>query len=262
MPLALGASAIAQEATPTAQLMQPGSTIKVTGTGSVEVPAEGAILQLVIYPNGFSGVEFEESGAIEDSSATPGAYTEYYPMPVSVSEEQIAAVTDALEASGLAAEQFGVKSSETLFSGYFSPGSAVIGIQLNSSQVGDVNDIVSAARDAANGVGLSIDQGSVAYQINDCAAATRSASNAALANGQAQAQELADLLGVQLGNLIEASQQSVYDSIYLSLLGASAPCDPQLTLEDAFTTFFPGQGTTAEGMVVIFAGIALTYETT
>lgn len=261
MASALAAPAFAQEATPTAPLMQPGSTIQVTGTGSVEVPADGAVLQMVIYSNGYSGGYFEESVAIEGGSATPGAYSEYSPVQVTVSEEQIASVTDALAAAGLDPAQYEVKLADSLLIGYFSPGAAILGIQLNSSQIGDVDAIVSATRDAANGQGLSIDQVSVAYQINDCAAATKSASSAALADGQLQAKELADLLGVQLGNLVGASRQSVYDNIYLSLLGASSPCDPQLTLEDAFGTYFSGGGMATDGMVVIFAAIELTYET-
>ncbi len=252
----------AQESTPTAPMMQPGSTIEVTGIGSVKVLADSAILQLVMYSNGFSGAYFEESVAIEEGSATPAAFSEFSPvMEVAVTEEQLAAVASALEANGIAPDQYEMQTAESLISGFFGPGSAIIGIQLSSDQIVDVNDILVAARQAANDVGATIDQFNIAYQIADCTAVTRSAAAAALADGQTRAQELADLLGVQLGNLISVSRQSVYDSIYLSLLGAASPCETELTLEDAFTTYFSGAGSSTDGMVEIFAGIALTYET-
>jgi hypothetical protein len=81
-----------------------------------------------------------------------------------------------------------------------------------------VETIVNAASEAAIDNGLAIFEAGALYSLADCAAPTREARTQAIANAREQAAELAELLGVDLGEMLQASDygQGAYNPFALA----------------------------------------------
>lgn len=250
-PLALAGFMVAGVLSPVAAQESPTgvATIDVTGSGEAETEASGGILQLIVrapFTGGPMPVE-------ESKGATPTA------EQPEVDEEQVAAVVSALEESGIASEQiaFALQPSGP-YAGMFGFGSAVIAAELDQEQIGQIEEIVDAAVTAGTEAGIQFDPVNISYTVADCAAVEREALGGAVADGEVQAQALAEVLGVTLGELVNASKQPLYGAYYAAG-PASSVCSQQASLEDALRTYLPTYDPSHGGVVEVYSQVLLSY---
>lgn len=247
MAVGLTAPVAAQNATPIAG---SGGVIEVTGSGEAEGEAVGAVLQFILR------AQFEEG-------VDPASESKFGPTnQPEVTVDQVTAVVDALVQAGVPEKKVdSALSPSGPFAGMFGYGSAVVAAEIDQDQLENIVDIAGSAVAAGDEAGVTFDPVNVAYMADDCSALDREALKDAVADGQDQAELLADVLGVSLGSLAKASKQASYGGYYG---GGGAPssssCDLQPTLEIGLTTYLMPLDPTKPAEVEVHAQVLLTYE--
>jgi uncharacterized protein YggE len=241
----------AQESTPVVNVSPAsGATIDAMGSGEAEAEASGGVLQLIVRA-AFTGTP----APIEDTGKGMGT-----PEQPSVTEEQVNSVIAALEEGGVERDSIAyLVQPSGPYAGMFGFGAAVVAAELDQDQLAQIEEIADRAVAAGTGAGLTFDPINVAYQVGDCAAIEREALADAVADGQSQAQMLADVLGVTLGGLQSATKQQSYGGYYAAG-PATSVCAQQVTIEDALRTYFPTYDPSRAGEVEIYAQVLLKYE--
>jgi uncharacterized protein YggE len=235
----------AQESTPVAG---GSGVIEVGGTGEAEAEAVGAVLQFILR------AQFQPE--VEPEADSKFGTTE---QP-EVTEEQVAAVVDALLAAGVPEEKIGSAIQPSgPYSGMFGYGAGVVTAELDEELLGQIEEIADAAVAAGEESGVIFDPVNVAYAVEDCEALEREALADAVADGQAQAAMLADVLGVELGSLVKASKQATYGGYYGGGPSSTA-CDLQPSFEDALSLYLSPFDPSKAGEVEVYSQILLTYD--
>ena len=235
--------------TAAAQFAPLGETsITVTGTGEASAPAEIARLQFLVaradpFAGEFGGVSVDEEavaaaeeGAAEDDAAdadagaTPEAETEtddrlgaaeagesvdlpfetVAPRPVT--EEDLEPMLAAIVDAGVARDEIDVDAGPVA-SNLFGPSGAVVELTIEQPEAAQVEEIVTAAVDAATEAGLFVEHAGVEYDVADCSALVREARQAAIDDARVQAEQFADLLGVTLGDVLQLSDYGFFGPI-------------------------------------------------
>jgi uncharacterized protein YggE len=186
-----------------AQVQAPGAgpgtvgepSLAVTGWGRASAPADSAALQfLVVFGEGFvDGV------SAPDPEATPGA----------AEREAMNPIVSALIGAGVPAERIVVTSSPALGSLNFGPGGPTgvrVDVALDRPNLERLNALIGVAGQAARGEGLTLQEVGVAYAVADCAAVADRAWQLAVEDGRARAARQAVQLGVDLGEVLLASE--------------------------------------------------------
>lgn len=220
-------------------------SIVVNGLGQSAAPAETAELQFLLSAGGYDPFGLpvpaseenppseEVEGEAEASPAvgTPSADNpdpagvEPEQGPARVTEEALEPVVDALLGEGLAEEQIVLVVSPALtsFFGPGGPGGARIDVTIEDPALEVVNDLVNLVGDVSDENDLLIQQVGVLYDVADCTDLEREARDEAIADARGQAEQLAELLGVSLGEMLQASENSFLFPRFSTQEGGCAP---------------------------------------
>jgi uncharacterized protein YggE len=173
--------------------------IVVTGSGEASAPAEAAILQFVLA----------KDGAFAEGEATAGAEAPAPTGPPAMIEDDVAPVVEALVAAGVAETEIDVLINP--FAGAFlGPSVTDLRVRLVDPEVDRLSEIATAGSDAAVESGLTLQFVGAGYVVADCAPLVRQAREAAIADARVQAEELAELLGVSVGDVVLATEVPYY----------------------------------------------------
>lgn len=235
-------------ATATAQpvVLAAGATIDVTGNGEASGEATGAILQFIMRAN-FSGVEqTADDGSV---SAQP-----------TVTQEQVDAVVAALKKGGVADDNIVSRIADASFVlGNFGVGSAVVAAQLDEKLLAKAERIIERAGKAGIDAGATFDPVNVAYLLPDCSGVEQASLVDAVTNAQAQARQIADVMGVTLGGVVKVSRQQGYGAYYGGAGGPVSQCQEPPKLEDGLSTYFSAFNPDNAGEVEIYTTVLMTY---
>jgi hypothetical protein len=230
-------------------------SLVAVGYGQASSPADTAHVQLLISLGGdesFSSVAFAPT-----ANATPGA-----------AERQAAApVVNAILATGTPAEAVQVVTSAAFGSGLFDSGVPTfrIDVSLHDPRLEAIARLVDAAGQAAAANGLQLAQVGAGYAVADCGSLRSAAWQAAVADARTRATAQAELLAVELGDLL-VSQETAADAPgslgAATLPGACSPVQQQAGLFNAgaVTITVPPFDPTAEPIATAFAQVSLAFE--
>lgn len=224
--LALLALVVGTNPAAAAQIAPNGEpVISVTGTGEAIAAAETARYQFSIGPSdpfaSFGGpppaaIEVDEAGIPVNatpeaadgdvdldptSDETTGFEVEAPTAPQPLTEEDLEPILEAMADAGVdrAAILVNVSPGAT-GSGQFGPGGGLIEATVDDPDAAAVADVVAAVTEAADDAGLFVQHAGVEYDLADCSALVREARHSAIDDARAQAEELAELLDVTLGD--------------------------------------------------------------
>ena len=270
-------SAAAQEAVPTDR-----PTIIVSGIGHARSTAETATIQILVgNSEGVYGPIFP-SAIVPADAAVPGASTPEAGETTVGSEASGAEVVPAVGPMGppsLTAEDLrpliqamveaGVKEEDVrsvtgpAASGIYGPGgpgAAFVEAEVARPTQEGVGEIVDAVTKAATDNGLLVQQLGVGYDIADCAPLEREARQAAVEDARAQAEQLAELVEVTLGDLVQVSSFPTYGSPFPAEDDGGCPPSPEVTMigpGGMITT--PPFDPRAEAEAEVYAQVTMTF---
>jgi uncharacterized protein YggE len=228
-----------------------GPSIAVLGTGEAGAPAEGVVIQIVVRRN--------DTGIASDS--TPVRAFAAGPAGAPLTEEEVQPVVDALVAAGVPAESIEVVIAPAApFTGAFGPGTAQVLASGDEVLVAKVGEVIPSAVEAALAANLWVDQAGVGYTVADCTAVETAALRDAVENGKEQAEQLAEVLGVELGKLVLASRQPTYGAYGAPAAGGGV-CGEPLTVEavKSGSYYLAPFNAEIEPEFEIYATVNLTY---
>ncbi len=183
-------------------------TIVVTGVGVGRAPAETAEIQLLLgAPSVFgeqgppAGEVTEESGGAASTDGTP----EVPGTPDDITGGTGGDLGESLGRLEDALADIDAVSEVAVFEGIGGSGIVQVTVTLDDPTTESIAALVADAEDAAAETGLVVVAVGAAYDVAACAPLQREAQAAALGDGQARAEVLAELLGVSLGPLVQAS---------------------------------------------------------
>ena len=252
MPGSPGVAAVRAQLVATAE-----PSVTVHGTGEASAPAVSATVQLLIGQGG-RGFGFSQDGSggssfssgssepMSDSGfvgeiapeATPGGSKEAIAAPAATprgAAQQAGALRPGAvhpRASGPGHRRRnhrrrdraggGVDRSQPAGDGAYGgrQESARLDFEIAQPEPDALNELIAAASDAAAANGMVIEVAGVLYNPADCAVVEQEATEAAIADARAQADRLAGLLGVTLGEVVGVSSDP-YFSIGLEEGGCS-----------------------------------------
>ena len=176
----------------------PG-TITVVGEGSASIPAETAMVIIVI--GGDSNVYVDPATIGPDGVATPAVI-------------DANSVVDAIVASGIPAGN--VTVMESSFQGEWGSGMpatpVTIAVTMDAPTVDGLSDLLATVRTAAAENDQFVNQFSVMYSVADCRALRREARAAAVSNAREQAEDQAVAMDTEVGS-ISASRDTLPQSM-------------------------------------------------
>ncbi len=184
---------------PNAAAAQPTSangtvpSIAVIGFGEAEVPADTANLQFFLSLNDpFTGPPARPRPGVE---------------PGSEEREAVAPVVDLIVSNGVNQEDVRITTSLALTGPYGPSSSSAVFVEFPVAEPtqDELNQLVDAVGQEASDQGLFLTQVGVAYEVTDCAPVRRAARESAVEDARAQAQVQAEILGVDLGEVIVSS---------------------------------------------------------
>ena len=225
------------------------------GYGQASAPAETAQVQLVVSLGGdesFGNVSFAPT-----AGATPGA-----------AERQAAApVVDAIVATGVPAEAVQVVTSAAFGSEFFGPGTPTfrIDVTLQTPSLEAIARLVDAAGQTARANGLLLLQVGAGYAVADCAQLRSAAWQAAVADARSRATAQAELLEVELGDLLVSQETAAGAPGLLGIEtppGACSPVQQQAAFFNAgtITITVPPFDPTAEPVSTAYSQVSLAFE--
>lgn len=175
----------------------PGSVNGVTvfGIGSASAPAGSATMEILL-----ADVQAMYSGMpmMPEAEATPGAAATGLASPVA---DAIAAV------EGVTGVAIAIPSYTPVYSGMGTVASISFEVA-NPTQDSLAGIVATATRTAAPG-GLSVAYVGARFTTGDCASLEREARQAALDNARSQADIQADLMGIELGEVVAVFDQNL-----------------------------------------------------
>ena len=246
----LGAGAAGARAQDAAQ--PPTRGITVIGYGKSSAPAETAELQLVT-----SQEEYGPPRA-PDPDATPGAEE----------REAVGPVVDGLLAIGVAEEDVEIVVSSVIggFYGPGGPGIARIDVAVDEPTPERVDELIDAATVGAAEENLVLNLIGVGYAVADCAPLEREARETALEDARTRAALQAELMGVELGEAVAASDVPInvgnaFGAYYGELAPTQVACAPPAPAPTGGSPVsVPPFDPTDEAEVNVYAQVAVTFE--
>lgn len=245
-------------AAPSNQFAPTGEpSINVTGTGSASAPAESALIQIVVSSSfeittAISGMGVPEPAPASEPTLTPGDVPPAEQgTPAAGASEQGSAVepgwapagggmngmprlsdrdlqplVDAMIAAGVdeASIEVATGPSVASFYGPGGPGGGRLDATIDGPTRASVDATIEAVDRAATRAGLTLQYVGVAYDLADCSTLVRDAKKEAIQDARDRATELASLLGVTLGEMLSA-----YDNSYFGVTpptGTGCPPSP------------------------------------
>jgi uncharacterized protein YggE len=226
--------------------------ITVSGSGEAEANVASAILQFIVRKDGsMNGKPDFVEGEAGPGTADGGA-------PPAVSDEDLAPLIAAVKSNGIDDKDIDtVTVPNGSFSSAFGPGTAVLVVQLDKASLRHRVKIANAVTNAGTGQGLTFDQVGVAYIVDDCAALDREAIAKAAQNAREQADLIAEVLGLTVGDIIGVQRQPSYGA-YGGGSNTDA-CGNVPTMETATEQYFPGFNPDGEAKYEIYENLTVTY---
>ncbi|HEV2109171.1 MAG TPA: SIMPL domain-containing protein [Thermomicrobiales bacterium] len=206
----------------------------VTGYGRASAPAETATLQLVIGP---SGDQFNGGGFRPTPEASPGAGDDSIAMPIVE-----AIMAQEINRDAISVIVSPVYGDSPYYGGAPLPGFR-IDIQLADPDGERLNTLINEVYRVARETGWYVSAQGVVYTAEDCAALERDARSAAIEDGRRQALQQADVLGTELGELIQITDAASPESVLASCSGPGATA--HVRSPDNPFAFNPGGGLSA-----------------
>lgn len=245
-----------------AQLSPTGEPmISVTGTGEATAAAETARFQFSIGPSdpfgGFGGpppaaIEVDEAGLPRDatpeaddgdvaldpsSDGTTGFDVVPPTAPQPITEEDFEPIVEAMVDAGVDRDAILVNVSPgATGGGPFGPGGGLIEATVDDPNAAAVADIVAAATGAATDTGFFVQHAGVEYDLADCSALIREARQAAIDDARTQAEELAELLDVTLGDPVQVADYGGFGFGAVPADDEGCPPTPSTTSYGPFET--------------------------
>ena len=132
------------------------------------------------------------------------------PSPLTTAD--LTPITDAIIAAGVPADQISVlmPGSFSSFTGIGGPLAAELRFTIDNPVTEDLTALAASVQQASLDAGLSLQHIGVTYSGDDCAGLAQQAREAAVADAQQRAAGLADALGVELGELVQAADGSFF----------------------------------------------------
>jgi Protein of unknown function (DUF541) len=196
-------------------LQQGGNGVTVQGYGSATADADRAIVEFYFSRNSpatDSGAGRPEPGFSGSGGSVEPAAPELQEV-APITEADVQPVIDALVAAGVSRDDI-----EFVGQSYFDKFSSSATVRAKINNVDSVDSVVKAANDAAAGLaGVVLNSTSVSYTVNDCTALEEAAMGAAVQDAKERAAVFARSLGVDVGDVIGASNYSYF---------GGTPCDP------------------------------------
>jgi uncharacterized protein YggE len=211
--LASGPSVLAQAAP------SERTGITTTGHGLASVPAETAVLQILINSSDYYGGP-PQAPQVE---ATPGATAR-------TTMEPIVAVIEAHDS----VESVSVVIPVPIGSLGRQTAMARLDIEVSAPAVDDLTGLLNDVARAAGEDRLMIGYVGASFGVADCQTLERDARQAAMEDAQARATVQADVLGIELGDVIASVDvETTAVSTYYGLIpGASSNCEPASPLNN------------------------------
>lgn len=223
-----------------------GIVVSGTGQGTGEVTA--AILQYMLRYG-------PEAPQISQGSAG-GGYMESIPAP---DEDALANVVEALVEAGVDEANIRTFIGSSSMYGMFGPGVSIVAALIDDAAlIDELEAIVTAGSDAAAETNLQIDQVGAVFHAADCEAVSDDAMAAAVADAQAQADNLAAALSVELGPMTGATSSPPY-SPYGGYDASGSGCANVIDLDDAGRVYFPPFVPGTEPEFTMTVSVTLTF---
>ncbi len=227
---------------------QGGEGIVVSGSGQGTAPVSGAILQYLL--------RYGPDAPQAAQGAASGGYMEPVPAP---DEDAVSNVVSALEEAGVDEANIRTFIGSSAMYGMFGPGVSVVAALIDDAALLEGLDaIVTAGSDAATETNLQIDQVGAIFQTDDCESVTDDALAAAVADAQAQADNLAGALGIELGEMVGATSTPPY-SPYTGYDSGGSGCANLPELDDAGRIYFPPYVPGTDPQFTMTVSVTLTF---
>ena len=247
-----GAAAPLGEADAQDAAQEPARGITVIGYGLASAPAETAELQMIASQTDFGPPRAPDPGA------TPGAEE----------REAIGPMVDSLIDAGVPEDDIEVVISPVIgnFYGPGGPGIARVDVNLPNPTTERITELINAGTVGAAEEDLVVELIGVGYGVADCAPLQRQSRAAALTDAQTRAGLQADLMGLNIGGPIAASDVPLdYAQSLSAYYGATTPTDvacspPAPAPTSGSPVSVPPFDPTGGAEVTVYSQVAVTYE--
>ena len=219
--------------------------VSTVGYGTASAPAETATVR-------FSVIDYN-----------------YNPAAAQLSDEQVRTtiqpVIDALVDAGVPEGTMEIIVGPRLveMTKYEGPALALLRLEIADPTADRVGEIIAAATTGATAARLSLGTTGVLYGIADCATLDRQAREAAIADARSRAETQADLLGIELGEVVGSRDLPIASQTINGPYGpitAGTSCTPPMPPVSFGASNLPPFDPTAEATVTIYAQVELTWE--
>jgi uncharacterized protein YggE len=227
-------------------------SISVVGFGEAEAPAETAIMQFTL--------------SLSDPFIGPPQRQRAGAVPGAEEREAVTPVVDVLVANGVTADDVEIVTSLALAGPYQPGGAGVVLVRFPVSQPTHegLNELVDTVLQAASDEGLFLLSVGARYEVADCAPVQRQAREAALADARAQADVQAELLGVELGEVVGSSDMPIVAASLYAVPLSTDSCDPaapeaSAILGPGLAATLPAYDPTTEPAVEVYQRVSVTF---
>ena len=225
--------------------------ITTIGYGKSSAPAETAELQMVVTQE-----EFGPPRA-PDPEATPGA----------AERDAVGPMVEGLQAAGVAEEDISVVVGAVIggFYGPGGPGVARVDVQIDAPTQEGIAALIDAGTVGAAEENLVVSLVGVGYGVSDCEPLEREAREMAFADAGTRAELQAELMGVELGQAVAATDLPVnyagaFDAYYGPLAPTQVSCSPPSPVPTGGSPVsVPPFDPTDAAEVNVYAQVAVTY---
>jgi uncharacterized protein YggE len=183
---------------------QDEQAVMVLGQGQASVPADTA--KIVLNFSSYDPyAEFSEGLILFQEPPATGRLANHESAPVDappLTEVMLRPVVEAIEATGVAADQIEVEVSDDPASDYSTGNLGSVIVTLTNPGREQVERIVAAGTNAVSDRdNVYFQDVSVAYAVDDCQALTQAVYSAAVADAQDRASAIASAMGVEIGDV-------------------------------------------------------------
>lgn len=218
---------------------QPG--IVVLGSGEASAPAESGTLQLILRAVAPQG---DQASDVAAPALGPSG------QPPALTENQVQPVVDALTAAGVSNRSVKVLISPS-FGGPFGPGAAQVLVTLTQDKLKLASDLITAASETAGQNGLNLESVGAGFEVADCDTLIREARQAAATDARARAEALAEVMKLELGEILLVSETPSY--------GDGSSCSTPFPGSGGNTTYFPSFDPSTKPEVKVYSQLNVTY---
>jgi Protein of unknown function (DUF541) len=225
---------IAQAASAPATSAESSGSLFVTGTGQMNVPATQAVITLSFYP--VYPTDYSDPSAVQTPQVLP---------------TDLKLVVDAATSAGI------VPGSVKAYPDFASPGAMRVRMVVDQPNPTKVEQVINDVNTAViKGNRYSSSSVYVGYLIADCQSVENQVRQAAMTDARNRANALATIAGMQVGNIVSLSENSVsWGNNYGTL---TCPTSNDVTIyADAYS--LPAYDPATPAVVKVLYSLGVTY---